>query len=227
MIAVLAAGVRRHYLSAYTLIYFLVAIPSIMFHEVTHGVVALWCGDDTAKRAGRISANPLRHIDPIGTIVLPVIMALSHGPVFGWAKPVPVRIDRLRSPRNQAVLVGLAGPASNYMLAAIAGGLMHLVFVTHRLDVSTATGTWYWVFEVIFYLGLVNVLIGTFNLLPIPPLDGSALVERVLPVSALPSYYRMRMGFMILVFAFVLLDQGALSSIYTHVATWYLNLFLP
>lgn len=226
MIAVLVAGVRRHYLSAYTLIYFLVAIPSIMFHEVTHGVVALWCGDDTAKRAGRISANPLRHIDPIGTIVLPVIMALLHGPVFGWAKPVPVRIDRLRSPRNQAVLVGLAGPLSNYMLAAIAGGLMHLVYVTNRLNVITGTGTWYWVFEVIFYLGLVNVLIGTFNLLPIPPLDGSSLVERVLPASALPSYYRMRMGFMILVFAFVLLDQGALSSIYGHVASWYLNLFL-
>lgn len=226
-IAVLVEAVRRGYLSTYWLIYFLVAIPSIMFHEVTHGIVALWCGDDTAKRAGRISANPLRHVDPLGTVILPVILALSHGPVFGWAKPVPVRVDRLRHPRNQAVLVGLAGPVSNYLLAAVAGGVMHLVYVSHTYEVSSGVGAWHWVFEVVFLLGLVNVLLGTFNLIPIPPLDGASLVERLLPASALPGYYRMRMGFMVLVFVFIFFAPGALSTIYNHVANWYLNLFLP
>lgn len=226
-VAVLVEAVRRGYLSTYWLIYFLVAIPSIMFHEVSHGIVALWCGDDTAKRAGRISANPIRHIDPLGTIILPVILALAHGPILGWAKPVPVNISRLRHPRNQAVLVGLAGPFSNYLLAAVAGGFMHLVYVSHQTDILNGVGAWHWVFEVLFLLGLVNVLLGTFNLIPIPPLDGASLVERLLPASALPGYYRMRMGFMLLVFAFVFFAPGALESVYNHVATWYLNLFLP
>jgi Zn-dependent protease len=233
IVAVLVAGVRRGYLSTITLIYILVAIPSIMFHEVSHGIVALWCGDDTAKQAGRISANPIRHIDPVGTIILPAIMALAHGPVFGWAKPVPVRIDRLRHPRNQAVLVGLAGPFSNYLIAAIAGGIFHWIAVAHVSYVPslnayawTSSG-WYWAFQVFFYLGLVNVLIGTFNLIPIPPLDGSAIIERLLPQAALPGYYRMRMGFMVLVLFFVLFDQNALIAIYTHVSNWYEGLFLP
>jgi Zn-dependent protease len=222
---VLDQAVKRGYLSTVDLIYILVAIPSIMFHEVSHGIVALWCGDDTAKQAGRITANPIRHVDPVGTIILPVIMALSHGPVFGWAKPVPVRVDRLRHPRNQAVLVGLAGPFSNYLLAAIAGGIMHWIFVSHQ-NALVGSG-WYWAFQVFFYLGFVNVLIGTFNLLPIPPLDGASLVERLLPASALPGYYRVRMGFLVVVLFFVLVDpHNVLQTIYIHVETWYQNLFL-
>lgn len=235
IVIALVAGVRRGYLTATTLIYILVAIPSIMFHEVSHGVVALWCGDDTAKRAGRISANPIRHVDIVGTILLPIILALAHGPILGWAKPVPVSIGRLRHPRNQAVLVGLAGPASNYLLAAIAGLALHFAVASHQLasgyyvvpgTLPVSGGFWYWLTHVLALLGLVNVFIGTFNLLPIPPLDGSALVERLLPVSALPTYYRMRMGFMVLVFAFVWLDQGLLSSIYDHVLSWYFSIFL-
>ncbi|MGH9295214.1 MAG: site-2 protease family protein [Acidimicrobiales bacterium] len=226
IVVAVVAGVRSHHISIYTVIYFGVLIPSIMFHEVMHGVVALWCGDDTAKRAGRISANPLRHVDPIGTIVLPLIMVLSHGPAFGWAKPVPVNLDRLRSPRNQAVLVGLVGPVSNFVLAAIAGGLLHLVLATHPLVAYASGGTWFWVAQVLLYSGIANVWIGVFNLLPIPPLDGAALIERLLPRSALAGYYRLRSGLLVLVIFFVLFDQNALNSIFTHVANWYLGLFI-
>ena len=216
-----------------------VAIPSIMFHEVSHGVVAYWCGDDTAKRAGRLSANPVRHIDPIGTIILPVVLVLLHGPVFGWAKPVPVSLNRLRHPRNQAVLVGLAGPASNALVAVLAGIGMHFVaagnqelslrlyYSVGEFTTNFGSGIAYWIGVILGFLGLVNVIIGAFNLIPIPPLDGSALLERFIPVSALPLYYRIRMGFLIVVFLFIFLDQGFLGSVYTHLATWYLHLSLP
>ncbi|MGH9304161.1 MAG: site-2 protease family protein [Acidimicrobiales bacterium] len=226
IVIAVVAGVRSHHISIFTVIYFGVLIPSIMFHEVMHGVVALWCGDDTAKRAGRISANPLRHVDPIGTIVLPLIMVLSHGPAFGWAKPVPVDLNRLRHPRNQAVLVGLVGPISNFVLAAIAGGVLHLLLVTNPAVVFASGGTMYWVVQVVLYTGLANIWIGTFNLLPIPPLDGASLIERLLPRSALPGYYRMRSALLVLVLFFVLFDQNALSSIFTHVGNWYLGLFI-
>src|SRR2546425_6818058 len=103
-----------------TLILVAVLIPSVMLHEISHGAVALAFGDDTAKRAGRLTLNPIAHVDPFGTIVLPLILALSSSGVFGWAKPVPVNPRRLRNPRQQALLVSLAGPVTNLGLAFIA-----------------------------------------------------------------------------------------------------------
>jgi Zn-dependent protease len=223
VIIALVAGVKRGYISSEKAIFFAVFVPSVIMHEVSHGIVALWCGDDTAKRAGRLTANPLKHIDPIGSLVVPVVMELTTGIPFGWAKPVPVSVNGLRHPRNQIVLVSVAGPLSNYLLATLAGVGLHFVISAHPF----ATGAWFWFAETLFELGIVNVIIGTFNLLPIPPLDGSAFVERLLPVSALPTYYRMRMGFMIVVFAVVLLDQNAFGSFYQHLENWYSSIFIP
>jgi Zn-dependent protease len=187
-------------------------------------VVALWCGDDTAKRAGRLTLNPVKHIDPFGSIVVPVVLALTGAPVFGWAKPVPVAINRLRHPRNDSVLVSLAGPATNIILAAIAGlglhELLHVWVPPYGAFVSQLA----LIEQILFYFGIVNVVLAVFNMLPIPPLDGSALVERLLPVSALPAYYRMRMGFLVVVLLFVFLDQSLLSRILGDVENWYLNL---
>ena len=211
---VVLAG-RHHVLNQDTLIFLLALIPAVICHEVSHGVVALWCGDDTAKRAGRLTLNPLKHIDPFGSIVVPLVLVLTGGPPFGWAKPVPVAINRLRHPRNDSVLVSLAGPATNIVLAAISG------IALHELLVHSQTGL---VAQIVFEFGIVNVVLAVFNLLPIPPLDGSALVERLLPVSALPGYYRMRMGFMVVVLLLVFLDQGLLSRILGDVENWYLNL---
>jgi Zn-dependent protease len=234
-------GVQSGKLSLAIVILAGVAIPSIMFHEVSHGIVAYWCGDDTAKRAGRISANPLRHVDLIGTIILPIVLVFLHAPVFGYAKPVPVALNRLRHPRNQAVLVGLAGPFSNALVAAVAGLGVHLIMASHPKDVypiavsivglnTSYVGhvdALYWLGTVLGFLGLVNIFIGAFNLIPIPPLDGSALLERFIPVHALPTYYRMRMAFLIVVFLFVFLDRGFLDFLYVHLTTWYMNRLIP
>jgi len=231
-VGVIALALRHHVLNEQTLIFLIVFIPAVMLHEVSHGVVALWCGDDTAKRAGRLTLNPLKHIDPLGSIVVPVVLALTGAPVFGWAKPVPVSINRLRHPRNDSVLVSFAGPATNIILAAIAGlGLHELLHVwvppqscQTLICYYAPLSQWALVEQILFYFGIVNVVLAAYNLLPIPPLDGSALVERLLPVSALPAYYRMRMGFMVVVLLLVFLDQSLLSRILGDVENWYLNL---
>src|SRR5436853_964688 len=102
-----------------TLVFFVALVASIILHEISHGVVALWFGDDTAKRAGRLTLNPVPHIDPFGSIILPALGALAHVPVIGWAKPVPVNPNRLRHGRRDLLLVSLAGPASNFALAIV------------------------------------------------------------------------------------------------------------
>src|SRR2546423_4511052 len=107
-------------MSQTTVLLLAVLIPSVMLHEISHGAVALAFGDDTAKRAGRLTLNPIAHVDPFGTVILPLMLALSGAGMFGWAKPVPVDPSRLRNPRQQALLVSLAGPVTNIALALLA-----------------------------------------------------------------------------------------------------------
>src|ERR1700732_5203445 len=107
------------HISQLTVIYFFALIAAIILHEISHGVVALWFGDDTAKRAGRLTLNPIKHIDPFGTLILPALLSLSGVGAFGYAKPVPVNIGRLRHPRNESLIVSLAGPATNVLLALV------------------------------------------------------------------------------------------------------------
>ncbi|MCU1492752.1 MAG: peptidase [Acidimicrobiaceae bacterium] len=215
---------RRHAVSRSDIVYFLVLVPTIIFHEVSHGVVANWCGDDTAKQAKRLSLNPLRHIDPFGTILLPILLIATTGYAFGWAKPVPVNVGRLRHPRNQAVLVGLAGPAVNILIALAAGFAFRAV--AHPATLSLSINQWPLGDLILFYLGEVNVLIAVFNLIPIPPLDGSAVLERLLPASALPAYYRLRSASMVFVLLIVFLAPGALDVIFNHALTYWGNIVL-
>lgn len=209
-------------------------IPTIVFHEVSHGIVAYWCGDDTAKVAGRLSANPIRHLDPVGSVIVPIGLVLLGGPGFGWAKPVPVSLNRLRHPRNQALLVALAGPASNALVATVCAVAMYLISRHYPVDALTAmfsvfanyasgSGVVYWVVVLLGYLGLVNVFLGAFNLIPIPPLDGSAVLERFIPIHVLPTYYRVRMAFMVLLIAIFVLDRNVLGGLYAHLAQWYMD----
>jgi len=119
-IAVLVVAlVVHHNIKKQEIIIFCVVVPSIILHEVMHGFVANAFGDDTAKRAGRLSLNPVVHVDPVGTLIVPALLSLSGIGVFGWAKPVPVNVGRLRSPRNEGVVVSLAGPLVNAVLAAL------------------------------------------------------------------------------------------------------------
>src|SRR5204863_3154976 len=109
---------QQHRLTTHQeIIFVLVLIPSVILHEIMHGVVALAFGDDTAKRAGRLTLNPIPHIDPVGSVALPLLLAVAGAPIFGWAKPVPVNPRQLRNPRQQSLLVSLAGPATNIALA--------------------------------------------------------------------------------------------------------------
>lgn len=187
-----------------------ILILSIMLHEVSHGWAALALGDDTAKRAGRLTLNPLNHIDPIGSILVPGVLFLTHaGFIFGWAKPVPVNVGRLRSPRNDAVLTSLAGPAMNLVLVSLAAAMLH---VFHPAFSQTS-----WAFNMLFYFGFLNLALAMFNLIPIPPLDGSSVVERLVPNRHIGRYYALRPYTMLLVFGFVFITQE--SGAYQHFVT--------
>lgn len=180
VVGLLLSGVGTGALDRGDLLYFAVLIPSIVLHEVAHGAVALVFGDRTAQRAGRLTLNPARHIDPFWTILVPAMMLFYAGRAFGMAKPVPVDSSRMRSPRNHGLLTALAGPATNIVLALLAAAFFRLA----RPQGIAA--------EVTLYLGIANVVLAAFNLLPIPPLDGSAVIERFVPERYIGSYLRLR-----------------------------------
>ena len=183
------------------LIFFGCLVAAVILHEISHGVVALWLGDDTAKRAGRLTLNPVPHIDPFGSIILPAMGALTGLPVVGFARPVPVTPARLRNPRRDLVFVSLAGPCTNFLLMALAAvATRSLLRGQGFLGSGIGSDGPNALVQVLFAFAAVNLFLGLFNLLPIPPLDGSALIERVLPRSWLPGWHRFRpYGFLVLV----------------------------
>jgi len=165
---------------------------SIVFHEVAHGKVALWRGDTTARDAGRLTLNPLPHIDIFGTIIFPLILVLTHSPVlFGWAKPVPINPWRFREAKKDMALVGAAGPASNLLLAVGAGILFRLSL--RGFGPSSPLS------QALFFGVFINLVLAFFNLIPIPPLDGSRIVMGFLPGDLAVQYNRIeRYGFIII-----------------------------
>ncbi len=167
---------------------FVPLIFAIVCHEVAHGWVAWMLGDPTAHRAGRLSLNPLRHVDPVGTLLLPGILALFKGPVFGWAKPVPIDARRLRNPRFGMIAVAAAGPLSNLLLAALAAVGLGML---GRYD-GTVTMLVQFAHDNLDNFVWLNVSLALFNLLPVPPFDGSHIVEGLLPRSAAAAYARLR-----------------------------------
>jgi Zn-dependent protease len=229
-VALIAILLRTHKLSSVEIIYFCVLIPSIILHEVSHGVVALAFGDDTARRAGRLTLNPVKHVDPVGTLLVPAVLSLSGIGAYGWAKPVPVSTNRLRSPRNHTVIVSLVGPLTNFALAAI---LVVLVATTPKAVLQEIH--YYWNLggaaypvslggKILFIGGIANIVLGVFNLIPCPPLDGASVLERFLPASSLPRYYSLQPALMFLPFLLILLFHNQWSELIGHVITWWSGL---
>lgn len=208
---------RRDVIGLDTLLVLGVLFGSVILHEVSHGAVALRFGDDTASKAGRLTLNPLRHVDPFGTVVLPTILVLAGAPPFGWAKPVPVNPSKMRDPRNHSLVVSLAGPAVNIVLALAAAVVLRslIPFGGYDDDVPLAH-------EALFAVGVVNVVLAVFNLLPLPPLDGSAMVERLLPARWWPGYLRVRQYSLPILMILVLMLPGALDRVFEPaIDGWY------
>ena len=151
---------------------------AIVFHEISHGWAANAFGDPTAKELGRLSPNPIRHVDPIGTVALPLLLAVSGAPVFGWAKPVPVVAERMRRPRLHMMLVALAGPGMNLALALLSA--FALAFLLATADAPPGFATLFLGANLENFL-ILNVFLAVFNLLPVPPFDGGHVVEGLLP----------------------------------------------
>jgi len=175
---------------------------SITVHEYFHGLIAYKYGDDTAQSLGRLTFNPIAHIDLFGTVLLPIMAILTNAPLFGWAKPVPVNPSRLQNPRRDMMFVGLAGPIANFSVAVISSFLLWIIksfeiflFMTFLLK----------------YLIFINIILAVFNLIPIPPLDGSNVIAGLLPTNIAIEYQKLTpFGFFIVIF---LLMTGILWSI--------------
>ncbi len=160
-----------------TLFAVIVLVFSAILHEISHGFVAEKLGDPTARLAGRLTLNPLKHLDPFGSVILPLLLSLLPGGIiFGWAKPVPYNPFNLKNPEKGAALIALAGPASNLLIAAVLSVVYRLIpFVAAGNQALLITG------DLISAVVLINIVLGIFNLVPIPPLDGAKVILPLIP----------------------------------------------
>jgi Zn-dependent protease len=211
VVVAIAAGARP---SAFELMMIIMLIPSVVLHEVSHGALAKVFGDLTAEKAGRLTLNPVKHVDVFGTILLPAFLIVLTSTAFGFAKPVPVNTSRMT--RNQAMFTALVGPAVNIVLA-LAVALMFAV-------VPAAAPVW--LVNLLLAFGLVNVFLAVFNLLPIPPLDGSAVIERFLPARHLPTFAKVSQYAPFLLIFVVISFNESLSQIFVPAVEFWQEIVL-
>lgn len=215
-------------------------IVAIVCHEVAHGWVALLLGDSTAFDRGRLTLNPIRHVDPVGTLLVPGFLALVGGPIFGWAKPVPVLRNRLNNPRYGMMAVAAAGPLSNLLLALIGAVALGLAIPaevaltaseTGLPQVAGADGEVAMLPTALLFFILINVFLAFFNLLPIPPFDGSHIVEGLLPRHLAVHWNKLQQVGMILFVVLIAVvwvfpDSGILSNTIGPPVEWMMGRFL-
>ena len=193
---------------------------AITFHEAAHAYVAWRLGDDTALRAGRVTFNPLKHVDAFGTIVVPALLLVTGSPfLFGWAKPVPVAFHRLRKLRRDMALVAVAGPLTNVMLAFASAMLLHLVWFAPEPIAR-------WLVQMLYQSLVLNLVLAIFNMLPIPPLDGSRILLSVMPgVLARPYAKLERFGLLILLgFVFLVPTAARQLGVDLNLFRWLVGL---
>ena len=199
-----------------------VLLFSLTIHEMAHAVTADWLGDTTARRLGRISLNPLVHLDPVGSVLMPLVGYFAGGFVFGWAKPVPVNPANLKNHRRDFLVISAAGPASNIVLAVGASVLLGVVpgglEASEGIPGALAT--------LLFFMLQLNLLLAVFNMLPIPPLDGGNVLAGLLPESLASSYDRLirPYGFVILI---VLMASGWLYTFIGPPMSFLMGWLLP
>mgnify|MGYP006954079992 CR=1 FL=1 len=196
-------------------------VPALVLHEMAHGFAAYKLGDPTAKRQGRLSLNPARHIDPFGTVILPLCLFAMNMPVFGYAKPVSYNPAYFENPRKGEMVVGLAGPAAN-LLQAVAGAAVAaaLWFALPMAQLAANDFVYYAYFVFLPTYVVTNLYLLFFNILPIPPLDGSSVLAYFLPKKYLPAYYKVqRYALPILLVALILLPY----LLRVNPVGWYLN----
>ncbi len=191
------------------------AILAITLHEAAHGYIALAFGDPTAKENHRLSLNPIRHIDPMGTILLPGMLYLAGAPLFGWAKPVPVNFGRLRNPRRNMIWVAAAGPGINIVLAVLSALLLHLVPNVNGIGAKLVA-------ETLINSLQINVLLAVFNMLPLPPMDGGRVAVGILPDALARPLARLEKYGMVILLALLigLPWVGSLVGLNLNIMTW-------
>ena len=197
-------------------IWVLPAVTAIALHEAAHGWVAWKLGDDTAKRAGRVSFNPARHVDLFGTLVLPGILLAMKAPfLFGYAKPVPVDFARLRNPKRDMIWVAAAGPGINIAMAYLAAVLMYATVLVP--DIAAP-----WLFQNLKNALLLNVVLAVFNMLPLPPLDGSRVVLGLLPRALAVRYAKLERYGMAIIIALLVVPPliGEQMGVNLHLLPW-------
>jgi len=201
----------------------------IVLHEVAHGYVAFRLGDRTAKQQGRLTLNPLAHVDPIGTVLVPVALIIFGLPAFGWAKPVPVNPRHFRNPLRGMMIVALAGPVTNFLLAGLGIGIVRLLVnaVPLRLLTDSAAGALVIQSVVLFMVmfAVYNVVIGIYNLIPVPPLDGSRVLLYFLPPRAKRFWIGLeRYGLILIMLVFLLVGRiSPLGSALNSLVYWMLT----
>ena len=200
------------------IIVLVIILASMILHELAHGLVAYALGDTTAKDEGRLSLNPFKHLDPITSVLVPVLMYFTGGPIFGGAKPVPINTRRLKGGAWGMALVGIAGPLTNFLLAFIAFLIGHFTGLIYRPDTAGA---------IMMYVVTINLGFFIFNILPVPPLDGSRVLYAIAPDGMREVMEKIERGLGIwLVFGLILIFSSALSSMMINATNGILQFFL-